>query len=73
MNPGTSSVIFTLSLSILILNSQCVDGARYVRVHYLTPIKIPDVTSVSKIEAIQFIITYGISDFGLLMISKYQF
>ena len=35
--------------------------------------KIPDVTSVGKIEAIQFIITYEISDFGLLMISKYQF
>ena len=33
MNPDISSAIFTLSLSILILNSQCVEDARYVRVH----------------------------------------
>ena len=39
MNPDISSAIFTLSLSILILNSQCVEGARYVRVRWLTPIK----------------------------------
>ena len=31
-NPDTSSAIFTLSFSILILNSQCVEGAKYVRV-----------------------------------------
>ena len=37
-NPDISGAIFTLSLSIRILNSQCVEGARYVRVHQLTPI-----------------------------------
>ena len=31
-NPDISGAIFTLSLSLLILNSQCVDGARGVRV-----------------------------------------
>ena len=31
-NPDISGAIFTLSLSILILNSQCVEGARDVRV-----------------------------------------
>ena len=37
-NPGNSGAIFTLNLSILILNSQCVEGARDVRVFQLTPI-----------------------------------
>ena len=32
MNPDISGAIFKLSLSILILNSQCVEGAKYVRV-----------------------------------------
>ena len=36
MNPDISSANFKLSLSILILNSRCVEGARYV--HKLTPI-----------------------------------
>ena len=31
-NPDISGAIFTLSLSILILNSQCLEGARDVRV-----------------------------------------
>ena len=31
-NPDISGAIFTLSLSILILNSQCVEGARDVKV-----------------------------------------
>ena len=31
-NPEISGTIFTLNLSILILNSQCVEGARDVRV-----------------------------------------
>ena len=39
-NLDISGVIFTLSLSILIQNSQFVEGAKYVRVHYLTPITI---------------------------------
>ena len=38
MNPDLSGAIFTLSLSILILNSQCVEGARNVRVPQLTPV-----------------------------------
>ena len=32
MNPDISSAIFTLSLSILILKSLCLEGAKYVRV-----------------------------------------
>ena len=36
-NPDTSGAILTLSLSILILNSQSVEGAKYVRVLSLTP------------------------------------
>ena len=40
MNPDLSGAIFTLSLSILVLNYQCVEGARYVRVHKLTPITL---------------------------------
>ena len=39
-NLDISGTIFTLSLSILILNSQFVDDAKYVRVLYLTPITI---------------------------------
>ena len=31
-NPDIPGAIFTLTLSILILNSQCVEGARDVRV-----------------------------------------
>ena len=31
-SPDISSATFTLSLSILILNSQCIEGARDVRV-----------------------------------------
>ena len=31
-NPDISGAIFTLKLSILILYSHCVDGAKYVRV-----------------------------------------
>ena len=38
MNPDISGVIFTLSLSILILNSQCVEGARDVKVLKLTSV-----------------------------------
>ena len=37
-NPDISGAIFTLSLSILILNSQCVEGARDVKVLKLTPV-----------------------------------
>jgi len=37
-NPDISGAILTLSLSILILNCQCVEGARDVRVLQLTPI-----------------------------------
>ena len=37
-NPDLSGAIFTLSLSILILNSQCVEGARDVRVIKVSPI-----------------------------------
>ena len=36
--PDISGAIFTLSLSIRILNSQCVEGARDVRVILLTPV-----------------------------------
>jgi len=32
MNPDISGAIITLSSSLLILNSQCVEGAKYVRV-----------------------------------------
>ena len=32
MNPDISSAIFTLSLSILIMNSQYEEGAKYIRV-----------------------------------------
>ena len=37
-NPDISGAIFTSSLSIRILNSQCEDGARDVRVLLLTPV-----------------------------------
>ena len=39
-NPDIPGAIFTLSLSTLILNSQCVEGTKYVRVLKLTPIII---------------------------------
>ena len=39
-NLDISGTIFTLSLSILILNSQCVEGARDVRVLLLAPISL---------------------------------
>ena len=39
-NPDISGAIFTLSLSIRILNSQCVKGARDVKVFQLTPVII---------------------------------
>ena len=38
MNHDISGAILTLSVRILILNSQCVEGAKYVRVPLLTPI-----------------------------------
>ena len=37
-NPDISGAIFTLSLSIRILNSQCIEGARDVRILKLTPV-----------------------------------
>ena len=37
-NPDISGAIFILSLSILIQHSECVEGAKYVRVISLTPI-----------------------------------
>ena len=37
-NPDISCAIFKLSLSIQKLNSQCVEGAKYVRILPLTPI-----------------------------------
>ena len=37
MNFDIPGAIFTLSLSLLILNSHCVEGAKYVRVLQLTP------------------------------------
>ena len=37
-NPEISGAIFTLNLSILILNSQCVKGARDFRVLEYTPV-----------------------------------
>ena len=39
-NPDISGATTTLSLSILILNSQCVEGARDVGVLWLTPISL---------------------------------
>ena len=37
-NPDVSAAFFILSLNILILNSQYVEGAKYVRFLLLTPI-----------------------------------
>ena len=36
--PDISGAMFTLSLSVLILNSQCVEGTKYARVLLLAPI-----------------------------------
>ena len=44
-NPDISGALFTLSLSILILNSQCVEGARDVKVLKLTSVSCHQNTS----------------------------
>ena len=53
-NPDISDAIFTLSLSILILNSQCVEGARDVRVLKLTPITFKILFELREYSILQF-------------------
>ena len=55
-NPDISGAIFTLSLSIRILNSQCVEGARDVRVLLLTLviIKLAEIENLHHLPTVIF-------------------